>query len=247
MAEFLVFRLYGPMASAGEIAVGEHRPTADHPSRSAVLGLIGAALGVRRDDEAGQAALSAGYAVAVRVDAPGALLRDYHTAQVPPASSGRRRHRFATRREELALPGDQLHTVLSARDYRSDAVYTVGVACAGPVPPHTLQEVADALRAPVFTLYLGRKSCPPGVPLDPRVVEADDLVEAMQRPDAVDDTFVRPLLRRGDRAVYWETACPTACLPAEERTRRDTPLHRGRWQFGERAERYARVPDPRGG
>ena len=247
MADFLIFRLYGPMASAGEIAVGEDRPTADHPSRSAVLGLIGAALGVRRDDEARQAALAKGYAVAVRVDAPGSLLRDYHTAQMPPATSGRRRNRLATRREELALPADRLTTVLSARDYRCDAVYTVGVACACEAPRWTLGEVAAALRAPVFTLYLGRKSCPPSVPLDPRVVEADDLVEAMQRPDVVNDTFVRRLLRRGDRAMYWEAECPTACRAAEERTRRDAPLHRGRWQFGERPERYARVADPRGG
>lgn len=247
MAEFLIFRLYGPMAAAGEIAVGEHRPTADHPSRSGVIGLIGAALGVRRDDEAAQAALARGYRVAVRVDAPGALMRDYHTAQVPPASAGRRRHRFATRREELGGPRESLNTVLSTRDYRCDAVYTVGVACADDHPPYPLAAIAQALRAPVFTLYLGRKSCPLAVPVDPRIREADDLIAAMQQPDVVNDEFVHELLRRGDRAVYWDADCPTACRPAEERTCRDVPLHRGRWQFGERVERYVRLPDPRGG
>ncbi len=246
MAEFLIFRLYGPMASAGEIAVGEHRPTADHPSRSAVLGLIGAALGVLRDDDPGQAALAAQYRIAVRVDAPGALLRDYHTAQVPPASSGRHRQRFATRREELSVPADQLHTVLSARDYRCDAVYTVGIACTDEAPRYSLREIAAALRAPVFTLYLGRKSCPLALPVNPQILEGVDLIQTMQSPTVVNDTFIHRLLPRGDRAVYWETACPTMCRAAEERTRRDTPLHRGRWQFGERVERYARVPDPRG-
>ena len=51
--DILVFRLYGPMASWGEIAVGENRHTANYPSKSALLGLLGAALGIERDDEAG--------------------------------------------------------------------------------------------------------------------------------------------------------------------------------------------------
>jgi CRISPR system Cascade subunit CasD len=247
MAAFLIFRLYGPMAAAGEIAVGEHRPTADHPSRSAVIGLIGAALGIRRDEEAAQAALARGYRLAVRVDAPGALMRDYHTAQVPSASSGRRRNRFMTRRDELAGPDESRNTVLSTRDYRCDAVYTVGIARTDEHAPYTLDAIADALRSPVFALYLGRKSCPLAVPVDPRVVEAEDLIAALQREDSVNDLFVRHLLREGDRAVYWDADCPTACRPAEERTCRDVPLHRGRWQFSERVERYVRLPDPRGG
>ena len=51
MREFLIFRLYGMMASWGDIAVGELRPTFDHPSRSAIVGLLAAALGIRRDEE----------------------------------------------------------------------------------------------------------------------------------------------------------------------------------------------------
>jgi CRISPR-associated protein, Cas5e family len=52
MRDYLVFRLYGPLASWGEPAVGGDRPTSAYPSRSAVLGLLGAALGIKRDDEA---------------------------------------------------------------------------------------------------------------------------------------------------------------------------------------------------
>nr|WP_284509571.1 CRISPR-associated protein Cas5 [Salinivibrio costicola] len=48
MRDYLVFRLYGPLASWGEPAVGGDRPTSAYPSRSAVLGLLGAALGIKR-------------------------------------------------------------------------------------------------------------------------------------------------------------------------------------------------------
>ncbi|MEX2322042.1 MAG: CRISPR-associated protein Cas5, partial [Saccharospirillum sp.] len=39
--EFLVFRLYGPLASWGNTAVGGVRPTLAMPTRSAILGMLG--------------------------------------------------------------------------------------------------------------------------------------------------------------------------------------------------------------
>src|SRR6266699_2816470 len=80
--EYLVFRLYGPMCSWGDIAVGEVRPSTMHPSKSAILGLVAAALGLKRPDtvrdenerttlEVAHSTLAHGYGFAVRVDAPG--------------------------------------------------------------------------------------------------------------------------------------------------------------------------------
>ena len=85
--QFLVFQLQAPLAAWGDVAVGEYRGSREHPGASALIGLLGAALGVRRDDEAGHAALRDGYGFAVGTVATGHLLRDYHTAQVPGRSS----------------------------------------------------------------------------------------------------------------------------------------------------------------
>ncbi|HNQ33369.1 MAG TPA: type I-E CRISPR-associated protein Cas5/CasD, partial [Methanoculleus sp.] len=84
MREFLIFRLYGMMASWGDIAVGELRPTFDHPSRSAIVGLLAAALGIRRDEEERLSILSNTCRIAIRVDAPGVLLRDAPRPAPPP-------------------------------------------------------------------------------------------------------------------------------------------------------------------
>jgi len=84
--ETLVFQLQAPLSSWGEVAVGEYRPSAEYPSQSALQGLLGAALGITRDDNAVQAALRTGYRLAVGVLSQGRLLRDYHTAQVPSCS-----------------------------------------------------------------------------------------------------------------------------------------------------------------
>jgi len=59
--ETLIFQLHAPLSSWGEVAVGEYRPTADYPSQSAIVGLLAAAFGIKREDEAAQIALNNGY------------------------------------------------------------------------------------------------------------------------------------------------------------------------------------------
>jgi len=223
------------MASFGEVAVGERRSGWDRPGRSAVLGLIGACLGVERADAEGQAALAGGYRVALLCLSPGRLLADYHTAQVPPTRRGRR---FATRAEELDAP--DLGTVLTRRDYRLGA-WHLGAVTAGGGARWTLAQLAAAMERPVFTPYLGRKSCPLGLPLAPAVAEAEDVVAALRQRHA-----------EGREAAFAarlavEEAAPRIVLdadlvaeddPRHRRTewRRDAPLSRARWQFGLRAE-----------
>ena len=98
--ETLVFQLHAPLSSWGEAAVGEYRPSAEYPSQSAIHGLVGAALGIDRGNDAAQAALRTGYRLAVGVLSQGRLLRDYQTAQVP-GRADLKKWPHATRRDEL--------------------------------------------------------------------------------------------------------------------------------------------------
>lgn len=240
MRTYLLFRLYGPMAAWGDIAVGESRPSQAHPTRSAVLGLVAAALGLRRDDEAAHQALADGYAMAVCVDAPGELLRDYHTTQVPPA---RRGVHHATRRDELL--GDKLNTILSQRDYRMDALYRVALWPRNETAPYTLEALAQALAQPAFVLYLGRKACPPALPLAPVCVQAASLRELFETLQPV-HALPGPLPIDTNPTVYWEeleqaeAGFPPDALRLEY-TRRDRLFNRSRWQFAERREWGARL------
>ena len=179
MREYLTFALVAPIASFGGIAVGERRGGYDRPARSAVLGLVGACLGVEREDAAGQAALAMDYGLALLCHAPGQLLADYHTAQMP--SAGRNR-RFATRAEELAAP--ELNTVLSRRDYRTGAWHLGALWARGETPRWPLAAIRDAMERPVFTPCLGRKSCPLGLPLAPRLAEGADPVAVLRQRHA---------------------------------------------------------------
>ncbi len=228
MAEYLIFRLYGPLAAWGDIAVGEYRPSFAHPSKSAISGLLAAALGIRRDEEERQKCLAESCSLAVRVDAMGILLRDYHTTQVP---SARRGVVHYTRRSELAV--DDLNTILSSRDYRCDAAYTVALSVTGGAT-YTVQELAAALQKPAFTLYLGRKSCPLALPLQPSVVNAATLREAFESV-AFGEEF-SDMIAKGPAAVFWEDGEESGFERQQVITRRDIPGSRKRWQFGERRE-----------
>lgn len=249
MPQHLVFRLYAPMASWGEAAVGETRPTATYPGRGAILGLVGAALGIRRDDDEGQRCLRKGLQVAVKQHSPGLLLRDYHTVQVPPSQA---KVTYRTRREELSVPKEALNTILSSRDYRCDGLWSVAIRLASEAG-WTLDELKAALEMPRFPLYLGRKACPLAAPLVPTVVEAshwrqalDHRFESELNPDrtwlplvgnAVQD---ERLLCLPKQVLYaWEGAANA--LDGREVSNEasevwDEPLHRRRWQFGPRLE-----------
>jgi len=228
MKEYLLFRLYGPVASWGDIAVGEYRPSFAHPSKSAILGLVAAALGIRRDEEEPQRELASSYGFGIRVDAMGRLLRDYHTIQVPKGSG------FMTRRDELSAP--HINTILSSRDYRTDALYTVCLWAAVDCPPHSLDDIKSAVEAPRFTLYLGRKSCPPALPLQPKCVKAPSIREALAKCEFDDRVWLDGILKStGELQAYWEGE-DGGLEPTHSIVRRDAVISRKRWQFSERTE-----------
>lgn len=264
MRDYLVFQLYGPLAAWGDIAVGETRPSALTPTRSAILGLVAAALGLRRPDtaddeadrqawEAAHAALADGYGLAIKVELPGLPLSDYHTAQVPSSGKGKNRIVFATRQDELTrLPRQDLNTILSRREYRQDAFCVVAL-WARPGAPHDLNALRERLLAPVFPLYLGRKSCALALPLAPRVVSAPNVETALAgmglaaMVKGLEDGWMgwqpHAWLREVRPVLLWDADAHTGIAPQESHARRDQPASRRRWQFAVRTEHRAFLGD----
>lgn len=234
MKQFLLFQLYGPMASWGDVAVGEQRPTAAHPSKSSILGLLAAAKGIRRNEDEIHQQMAVGYGFGVRVDSPGELLRDYHTVQVPPA---KRKVHYFTRRDEL-LSRD-LNTILSSRDYRMDARYVVALWVNHSSAPFELKGLHEALKHPKFVPYLGRKACPLVAPMLPQLVKAKNLKDAFMHFQAP-DCFLPVLNSNITTGYYWEELSfeSTGMVASMVYQRRDQSLSRKRWQFTERKEHF---------
>ena len=151
------------MAAFGRYAGHERRGSDSVPARSAILGLLGAALGIARTDSQGQSALRK-LRVALQPLTQSAPLRDYHTVQSVP----RKFKLPATRRDAIEAAGRAINTTITVRDYRTDVAMAVAIWAEEPVLP--LTRIADALRNPKYVLYAGRKSCPLSAPLAPEIL-----------------------------------------------------------------------------
>ncbi len=159
----LLLRLAAPMQSWGMDAKFETRLTMREPTKSGVTGMLAAALGCRRDQLPEPLRR---LRMAVRVDQEGRLLEDFHAVHGIAADDLGRIARNADGAPKPAKNRD----FITYRQYLCDAVFLVALECEDDAYLH---ELADALRHPAFPLFLGRRSCPPTLPLVLGVMEAD--------------------------------------------------------------------------
>ena len=153
----LFLRLEGPLQSWGITGTWTIRDTAREPTKSGLAGLICCAKGLRRDAPELDATLERfnRLRMGVRVDLPGYVLNDYHTVGAGIGCLA------ANGKIKYTESSGEIETILSQRFYLTDASFLV--ALQGEVT--TLLEVQDALKDPVWPVYLGRKSCPPSKPV----------------------------------------------------------------------------------
>ena len=132
----LLLQLAGPMQAWGDSSRFTRRETRREPTKSGVVGLLASALGRTREaDMSDLAALE----FAVRIDQPGTVMRDFQT--------------------EIPAKGDPMP--LTHRYYLADAKFLVALGGERSF----LEEINQALKHPCWPLYLGRRSCLPGLPL----------------------------------------------------------------------------------
>jgi CRISPR system Cascade subunit CasD len=249
MQDYLIFSITAPMASFGALAVGERRPSANRPTKSQALGMVAAALGIERGEEARLAALRDSLGFAARVENPGQPAFDYHTTQTPPS---RRNRRFNTRADELAVPKHELKTILSMREFRTDAfVSSAFWLHESHSAEITLPVLRDALLSPCFPLFVGRKAHPLMLPCAPRIVEAENVMAAFTKYDAHPDhagivAFKEKrfgIHAKGQRTIYTDIkGAPENRKPERVEQRRDVPENRSKWRFGLRQEAVFALP-----
>ncbi len=246
--KYCVFRLYAPLCSWGEIAVGSERRSALHPSKSAIIGLIAAAMGIEREDEEKQLKLASALGFAIKLINPGTIIKDFHTAQVPRAVKNVVYH---TRKDELDALDEKDNAIISYREYRCDSLSVVTIWIKESNSSISLYNVQEALMAPMFHLYLGRKSCPPALPLQPQIIEADTIREAFnkgkfgpvspvckkERKQTKFENYEKILFMKGNIIYYWEECKNSGFDKYLHKIQRyDHPLSRKRWQFTLRDE-----------
>lgn len=146
----LLLRLVGPMQSWGTISRFDQRDTGKEPSKSGVIGLIAAALGIDRENWVDMEPLTR-LVMGVRHDLPGVLKRDYQTA--------------GCAKGDIIIRADGSPSkdgVVSSRFYLADAAFLVGLEGNDRM---LFKKVHAALRNPFWPLALGRRAYVPSEPV----------------------------------------------------------------------------------
>ena len=153
----ILLKFSGPLQSYGTSSHFQTRYTDYYPSKSAVLGLLAACLGYRRDEEEKLRELST-LKFAVRIDQQGGLLKDYHTA--------------ITDKEIVEIP----QTYVTNRYYLEDALFVVALSGMDEL----IDTLIKAIKSPYFQPFMGRRSLP--VPVDFFLGEsAEDILDSLRK------------------------------------------------------------------
>lgn len=203
----LFLRLEGPLQAWGDTSKFVIRRTMEAPTKSGVLGLIACAMGVTRDKQAEKFKQLNSLRMGVRIDRPGILWWDYHTVG---AKTGVLKAEGGVKRNAKTKEPEVLVT---RREYLADASFLVALQ-----GDETLvRAVANALQAPTWPLFLGRKSCPPSVP--PLVLSSNDkskprLEHGVSLEDALKLIPWQPRFKNLDKQPK-ELACILEWRPAD--------------------------------
>jgi len=181
----LFLRLEGPLQAWGDNSKYVVRRTLEAPTKSGIVGLICCAMGLNRQETVREPIASTALRtlaerlvpekdvddkkidrtvlrllnklqMGVRIDRAGVRWWDYHTVG---AKVGLLQAKGGIKR--TGGSNGPIETLISRREYLCDASFLVALrGDGGPI-----SEVANALAKPKWSLFLGRRSCPPCVPI----------------------------------------------------------------------------------
>lgn len=165
----LILRLEGPLQSWGEHSVYfEEGDTATMPTKSGIVGLLACALGISKEESTEIAALSDALTVGIRADRPGKILVDYQTTSAKPLQTAEHGKRGSKEKKS---------TIFTHKQYLEDAAFTVAITSKDE---SLLKHIADALKHPSWSIFLGRKSCVPARPVLDGLLDGDSLLDALK-------------------------------------------------------------------
>lgn len=217
----LALFLRAPLQSWGVSGKFGERPTMSFPSRSGVLGLLAAATGIDRSDDA-WLERAAKIRFSVRAYRTGPRLSDYHTVGGGYDKDHPRERRCIPAKAEDGKPGN---TALTRREYLQDAVF--GVVLSGD-DDSFLEQIASGAQDPVWGVWLGRKSCIPTEPIFAGLMDSEDAAWEL-------------LKKRAERLARSDTQL-TSVVECEPRRADDlipdVPLSFARREYGVRAVEY---------
>jgi len=170
----LMLRLEGDFQSFGTQGKWYIRETDPEPSKSAIIGMIGNAMGLKKFDQKLEA-LDDSLEMAVRIEYQGVIMEDYHTVEAGSRSANRK---FS------------LNPLLTTRTYLQNASFLV-VLKSKKNDKAELQAIADALQNPKRAIFIGRKCCIPTRPIFQKIIEEYSSMEEAIKNEPWESSFTK--------------------------------------------------------
>jgi CRISPR system Cascade subunit CasD len=150
----LLIKLSGPLQSWGSTSNFADRDTNKEPTKSGVIGLVCAAMGINKDKQEGKPSIAelSALKMSVRHDRPGRIMKDFYTA-----------------RNIITVDGEDKKNEIGYKDFLADAEFIVALEGNREI----LEKIHVALGDPKWPMYLGRKSYIPSCPI--RITNIQDI------------------------------------------------------------------------
>lgn len=216
----LTIRLTAPLQSYGGAVSFARRTTNDHPSKSAVIGMIAAAFGYRRNDTRIVKLNELSYAV--RADQVGSSLTDFQTVE--------------WKKDKRKI---------TYRDYLQDAVF---IAAVGSENTELIDQIHDALKRPKFQLSLGRRSNVPAGVLKMKRFPNSDPVTTLSKMDWQASDIMKKRRKKDDH-IKVELFSDAALMPERhENMTRDKVIsfdqRNRRFDFRAETSKFVNIVNP---
>jgi len=148
------------MSAYGLQTFDVHRKVNHFPTRSAIIGILGAAMGITRERFGELFDLSKELTIAVQVNQCGEKMVDYHTVQ-----------NFRSPQGKI-----QKGTKPTYREYWCDSEHTFAISGDEKI----INVLTKKVKSPEFGIFQGRKSCPLTRPLFEVVLDCDNPANALK-------------------------------------------------------------------
>ena len=171
MEQYLILRLEAPIMSFGGVAVDNRGVEMAFPPVSMITGLLGNALGYKRQEFDLLQRLQDRIRMAIRIDREGSILNDFQTVQLAANDQGWTTRGTPEGRAGGAKTYDNKH--LRYRNYHADRVVSIALYLVPQAEAPDVAALLAALNEPARPLFIGRKSCLPSAPIGFSVQSAE--------------------------------------------------------------------------
>jgi CRISPR system Cascade subunit CasD len=196
MPSYLILKLQGAMQAWGSHTYEDYRPSLIFPTRSAVVGLLGACLGLEREKPAQLKALSESFELTVLAHSRHVELRHFKERKPRTVSLYKMTDYHTVLDARRSDGGKRDDAIVSRREYLCDAEFTLALSFKEKAD-FTLEQIEQAVKKPIYTPYLGRKSCPLQRPLFEKIVVEENAEIALKQIEASGTLYSETPLEKG--------------------------------------------------